>query len=238
LILIVGGGNFGVKALQHLSKIDRVLVVDPNGNCLAKDYVEYVVRDLEEFLVTERHGTALLIADGAEILAKLLEKRITLRYVVPAAPMHVAYEALKNFLKWRGFDVKPFHGTTSIARELEVLGVEVRSASSYGMLVASYMPFNMKCRLPCSEPSVCPVTGKVKPAQLYNALNSTLNKYFRKSLVLRSILLAECVGGYDPKPLQDFATELSNEITNGDVVAIATACSCHGIVNIFAYENL
>ena len=238
MILVVGGGNFGVKALQHLSKIDRVLVVDPNGNCLAKDYVEYVVRDLEEFLVIERHGTALLIADGAEILAKLLEKRVTLRYVVPAAPMHVAYEALKNFLKWKGFNVKPFHRISPIARELEVLGVEVHLAPSHGMLVASYMPFTMKCRLPCSEPSVCPVTGKVKPTQLYKAFNNILSRYFRRSLVLTSILLAESIGGYDPKPLQNFATKLSNEIVSGDVVAIATACSCHGIANIFTYEKL
>jgi hypothetical protein len=237
MILVVGGGNFGARALHQLCRVDRVLVVDPNEGCPARNYVKCVVRGLEEFLEFEKCSTAFLASDGARVLAVLFERGIKPRYVVPTAPMHVAYEALKNILLKHGFAVKPFHEITQIAAELRELGVETYLDSFRGMLVASYMPFDMKCSVPCKQPMKCPVTGKIKPLPLYMAFNSILQKHFERFLVIRSILLAESVGGYDPEALYSFTSTLLNNVTKS-VMAIATACSCHGIANFFTYERV
>jgi hypothetical protein len=69
------------------------------------------------------------------------------------------------------------------------------------------------------------------------AFNSILQKHFERFLVIRSILLAESVGGYDPEALYSFATTLLNNATKS-VIAIATACNCHGIANFFTYERV
>jgi hypothetical protein len=97
-----------------------------------------------------------------------------------------------------------------------------------GQLYISIADF--KCPENCPEPDeICTHTGKPRPMVLHEFLKSIQPKDL-KTVVIRSHQLAPGVGGYTPRDL--FAALNEIEAAQGPV-SLSTACSCHGIIQIF-----
>lgn len=232
MIFVAGGGFYGATAVSKLKNRDTVVVVDVDRECHAKAYVECIAENLDEVL-SGRCRSALVVEDAVKVFLDLVNKGFVPDVVVPAIPRHLAGEVTYRFLKLRGCNIKYY--TSSLDEVIEIFknfGAEVKVDTANGVIIASYMPFNLRCRQGCSEPQVCPITGKVKTVPLHNLIKLALSRAADKVIVLESKFVVEGIGGFSGYELADVLKDLAS-LCKGSLVAIATACACHGIANLF-----
>jgi len=236
-IFIAGGGTFGSRALIDVRKAvecAKVLVADVDEGCPARGPVEAVVRE-EELSegALEAVKSMLVIGDAASVLSKALRIGFRPKIVVPAIPRHFAAEFLRRELEARGHRVLPapraLEGALmSFPKDL-VLSASAESAT----FTSSYMPPQSRCAVPCAQPNICPVTGRFKPKPMFELIRSSMRSA-DVALVLEIRRIGEAVGGFDFHELWSFIREVeAGAAKEGLVVAIATACKCHGVANFF-----
>lgn len=237
MIFVAGGGFHGAKAVKMLKDRDTIVVADVNDECRAKEYVEYTVRNIDH-LSRVKYGSVLVIEDAPKFFIEMIARNIIPEIVIPAIPRHFAGEVFRLFLESRGYGVKPYNGDISAAlRVFKMYGVHVKDDANEGVVVASYMPFTLKCNPGCQEPPRCPVTGRTKPMPLHQLMHSAFSKVAYNTIVFASRLITEGVGGFSGHLLYNMLTELADFRGNSFSAAIATACSCHGVANLFSIER-
>ena len=138
-ILIIGAGHFGQKAVKVLSRMDPgadITVVDRNQNNLAHLVVKTVC------------------GDGIAHLCRKLSVEDPVDWIIPAIPIHVAYE-------WLRIDLKNSYAIKRVPVPASV--VKMLPHPIYGHNDAVYMSnADFFCPEDCSEPEgVCSFTGKV-----------------------------------------------------------------------------
>ena len=207
---IIGAGKFGSRAAHYLTGKDkdaRILLIDSNPDTLKgwKGQVDTVQADAITFL--ERHldgGNDMTLPD----------------WIVPAIPIHVAFEWIRCTLK------SNLHVTPISVPENLTSFVPHPVWGKNGELYASYAKFT--CPEDCPEPpGLCTVTGKPRKTDLYHVLEKVEIKDFR-SVVIRSRQLAPGVGGYTAHALINARNETGQ--SEGKVF-VSTACCCHGVVH-------
>lgn len=209
---IIGAGKFGSRAVDCLHKKDpnaRIILVDSDPNTLY-----------------EWKGRAdTVLVDGIDFLVRRLNKGVDIIYpdwIVPAIPVHIAYEWIRLTLDNR-LDVL----SVPVPDELDALlpnPARGRKGELYVSHATSMCPEN------CPEPpDICITTGKPRGTDLYKMLERvTLADY--RSVVVRSHQLAPGVGGYQVQALLYARNEVS--LSEGRVL-MSTACRCHGVVHAF-----
>jgi len=207
-ILVIGAGHFGKRAVRALGgrRNTRLQVVEKDEGALAEisdPGVERVPAEGVAFLAEHAHG--------------LPESTI----VVPALPVHLAFEWLRVLLNGKDRHrpirvpdtVKPLLPHTWDGRE--------------GSLLVSYADF--RCPDDCPEPADhCTVTGKKRGKPMYELLADILLPGFRVH-VIRSRQLAPGVGGYSVGDLKKLLGEV--ESGGNSKWLVGTACRCHGVVS-------
>jgi hypothetical protein len=205
---IIGGGKFGMKAAGALRKSDS------SHNLTIVEQQSAVCRKLR------RMGFETLCMDGINYLERKLINPLYPHWIIPAIPLHVAYEWIRARLsagkKLTGIPVPP-----------ELIGkVPHPIKGRAGQLFISIADF--KCPDNCPEPvDICSHTGKPRPMILHEFLKSLRLRGF-KSIVIRSHQLAPGVGGYKPGQLFEALKEVEAARTP---VLLSTACSCHGVMD-------
>ncbi|MEM2297351.1 MAG: hypothetical protein QXH10_07985 [Ignisphaera sp.] len=233
MIFVAGGGFYGAIAVSKLKNRDTVVVVDVNEECYAKTYVECIAKNLDEAL-NDRCRSTLVIGDAVKVFLDLVSKGFVPYVVVPAIPRHFAGEVTYSYLKLRGCIIKPYSGTLDeVVEILKNFGVEAKADTANGVVVASYMPFNLRCKQSCDEPQVCPITGKIKAIPLHELMGLVLIEVADERVVFESKFIAEGVGGFSGYELAEALKNLAS-LCRGSLVAVATACACHGLANFFA----
>lgn len=236
MIFVAGGGFYGATAVSKLKNRDTVVVVDVDKECRAKAYVECIAENLDEVL-SGRCRSALVVGDAVEVFLDLVNKGFVPDVVVPAIPRHFAGEVTYSYLRFRGYIVKPYTGSLDEVIDIfKNFRAEAKADSSNGVIVASYMPFNLRCKTNCSEPQVCPVTGKVKAVPLHKLMMLALSKITNRVIVFESKLIAEGIGGFSGYEITEVLRDLSKPCCRSNLIAIATACMCHGLANLFLLE--
>lgn len=212
ILWIIGAGKFGSRAVYSLKKKDpnaRIMLIDSDPDTLQewKGQVGTVAADGIAFLVHHLDND---------------EERAMPDWIVPAIPIHVAFEWIRLTLKGR-LDIIP----TSVPKKLASLlpnPVWGKEGELYVSYSSSICPEN------CSEPpDLCIVTGKPRGTDLYKVIER-VTVADHKSVVIRSHQLAPGVGGYRAQSLIDARREVSR---SEDRILVSTACSCHGVVNAF-----
>jgi hypothetical protein len=207
---IIGGGTFGLRAARVLRKMDsanRLTIVEKkNAVC--------------DQLSGE--GFEAVCMDGIQYLERNLIDNQFPDWIVPAIPLHVAYE-------WIGAKMPARHRIEDINIPPDLVSVLPNPISGEtGQLFISIADF--KCPANCSEPDdICTYTGKPRPMILHKFLKSIQFKDFA-SVVIRSHQLAPGVGGYTPAALFDAFSQIRDVQAP---VLLSTACSCHGVLNVF-----
>jgi hypothetical protein len=207
---IIGGGKFGLRAAKTLSK------KHPLTNLTIVEKEKAVCRQLE------RLGFEAVCRDGIQYLERNLTSASHPDWIVPAIPLHTAYEWIKTKL------LKTHHVQKITVPQDLVTELPHPINAEIGQLYISIADF--KCPENCPEPDeICTHTGKPRLMVLHEFLKSIQLKDF-KSVVIRSHQLAPGVGGYTPGTL--FAA--LNEIEAAqEPVVLSTACSCHGVMDAF-----
>lgn len=233
MIFVAGGGVYGAKAISSLRSRGFILAVDVDRYCRAREYVECIVDNVDKVLGTGC-SSVLVVGDATKIFTYLLKRGIIPEIVVPAIPKHFAGEVFRLFLELEGYTVKPY--ASDIDKALEILrrhGVEVKADHITGVVVASYMPFTLRCKPGCREPPVCPVTKKAKALDLHRLLHIAFSGVVDDVFVLESRLLDEEVGGFSGHDLFNILNNFTTKPSYRGSIAIATACTCHGVANTF-----
>jgi len=214
-IWIIGAGNFGLKAVDALIRQFpevRLTLVD-------EKYDKSESTDLSG--VHE-----LVLGDGIGFLFEHLNRSKLPDWVVPAIPVHVAYEWVVRSLK-NDYPVKQI--------EIPMALVDLLPNPIYGSNGSVYTSnADFICPDDCMEPEgVCTCTGKPRPRILHEFLSEIMLSGFR-SIVVQSRQLAPGVGGYTPSELFEV---LSLVRSIESPVLLSTACKCHGVMNAFEVES-
>jgi hypothetical protein len=207
---IIGGGKFGLRAAKSLSKkhaLDNLTIVEKDKT---------VCRQLD------RLGFEAVCTDGIQYLERNLKDAHYPDWIVPAIPLHLAYEWIRIRLS-KTRSVQEINAPNDL---VTALPHPIKAGT--GHLFISIADF--KCPEDCPEPDeICTYTGKPRLMVLHEFLKSIQRKDI-KTVVIRSHQLAPGVGGYTPRAL--FAALNEIETAQGPV-SLSTACSCHGVMNTF-----
>jgi hypothetical protein len=203
---ILGAGRFGQLAVERLLARRRpphLVVVD---------------RDLDKLRPLAEEPAELVHQEIIDFLLANLENQPD--WVIPAAPIHVAFAWLSRMLSERGgVDIVPVP---------EAVDAQVPNPwrDGKGGLYTSVARF--RCPDNCSEPrDRCTATGLPRAGDLFSLL-AKVNVPGYLPLVVRSHQLTPGVGGYRPSDLRRLMAR-ANAAT-GPIV-VATACRCHGVIH-------
>jgi hypothetical protein len=212
-VFIIGAGHFGARAARILCQRSDALVfvVDPNEEGLL---------NLKELRVHGVHG------DGIQFLLDNFHLMNNANTIVPALPLHFAYEWLIRFLP----------GDMRIEK---VPVPEMRPPlphacpASEGSILVSYADF--LCPDDCPEPVYCTVTGEKREQPLYALLRNLQLPPFQMHII-RSHQLAPGLGGYKAGDLRETAERVMTD--GARMWILGTACKCHGILTAFEILGL
>jgi hypothetical protein len=232
LVFVMGGGNFGTKALKYLKAEDaKVLVADLNPDCMAKSEVDVQTADLDVADSLVDGQTAFLVGDAVELLLALLGTKVP-DLVVTAIPGNAAAKVVAGWLSKRGYKLEPYRKV--IPRVLENIPKSLVSFvdEDSAVIVVSYMPSHMRCRENCVPPKdFCALTGRPKLASMDKLLEFSVYNLMDTSTILRSRQLTGGLGAIDGKELYSLLKRLET-LHKTLTLAIGTACDCHGILNL------
>ncbi len=213
-VCILGGGRFGLKAAEMLPKrfpeMDITIVEVARSTC----------RKIEHLPLN------LVCMDGITYLKDLLKSTDTPDWIIPAVPIHVAFEWIMRGL------LSSLHAEQiNVPEELaEVLPNAIKG--SQGQLYISNADFT--CSDNCPEPDeLCTYTRKPRPRVLYKKLESIVYKDFR-SIVIRSRQIVPGTGGFTPDDLYRALDLVASGLAP---VLISTACKCHGVMSAVRFRN-
>ncbi len=207
---IIGGGKFGLNAAKALCK------TNPSARITVVDQEKTVCRQIRTL------GYQTVCMEGLQYLDRHLISADYPDWIVPAIPLHVAYEWIKSKMSAR-YIIEAIRVPND---SISALPNPIKADT--GQLYVSIADF--KCPENCPEPDeICTYTGKPRSMILHEFLKSTRLKNF-KSVVIRSHQLAPGVGGYKPGAL--FAALKEIKASRRPLI-FSTACSCHGVMNTF-----
>ena len=217
LFVIVGAGHFGLRAAKILtgkeSRGAAVWVVDRAAASL-KPLAGLQVERIR--------------ADGIDFLVNHFTRLPPSTVIVPAVPLHLAYEWLHGYL-----------GRAWGPEKLKV-PQEIRSALPHtwegpeGTLLVSYADF--RCPDDCPEPAgYCTVTRCRRSIPLYELLDRIAPAEYNVRII-RSRQLAPGLGGYRLEDLGRLAAALPTARTERWL--IGTACKCHGMLTAFRVQPM
>ncbi|HPQ28916.1 MAG TPA: NAD-binding protein [Desulfobacteraceae bacterium] len=208
-IFIIGAGHFGGRAARSLVKKSKgpVFIVDIDENSISQ------VKDLP---------VKLIVYDGSRFLIDNFHLLKPPNLIIPALPIHLAFEWLKRYLYDR-LKIKQI----SFPQEIRDF-LPFTWQGSEGSLLISYADFI--CPDDCSEPEYCTVTGERREIPLHDLVEGLELDDFGVH-VIKSLQLAPGVGGYKVEDLMK-AAEIIVQNKEGKWL-ISTACRCHGILTAF-----
>ena len=214
-VWIIGGGKFGLRAARALGKkhsLTSLVIVEKE---------KAVCRQLEQ------SGFEAVCMDGIQYLERNLETETYPDWIVPAIPLHTAYEWIRTKLS-KTHKVKKIAVPQDLVTELpNPINAET------GRVYTSIADF--KCPENCPEPDeICTHTAKPRPMVLHEFLKSIQRKDL-KTVVIQSRQLAPGVGGYPPRDLFAVLNEIE---TARRPIMLSTACSCHGVIDTFQVSGV
>lgn len=214
-IWIIGGGRFGQKAAEKLK------IKYPHARLVVVD------NDVNTCLHLKKTAFHPVCADGIAFLsAGLSFKKPMPDWIVPAAPIHTAYEWVKDQIR-SGSGIRAEKVPDGIVSDLPN-PIKGRNGEIY-MSVADFI-----CPDNCPEPEeICTVTRKPRLFSLFRHLEKLSDERFTP-VVIRSHQLAPGVGGFRPAMLFSALKQVKNA---GSIILFCTACRCHGVMNAFSINK-
>jgi len=207
-VWIIGGGRFGLRAagwlLRQADMSVDVTLVDLDRQCLKK------ARSL---------GCATEAGDGVDFLFRKMTQNSRPDWVVPAVPVHLAWEWCRlilgknRLLSWP----LPDEIATHLPNPMQ---------GNDNQMYVSHADF--LCPPNCNEPDDrCTMTGEPRKKDMFRLI-AELNVQDIPSFVMQSRQLGPGVGGYAPADLFDLAGQIGRHYGR---CLVATACRCHGVIS-------
>ncbi|MDD4073076.1 MAG: potassium transporter [Desulfobacterales bacterium] len=210
-VWIIGGGKFGLRAARVISRNN------PGTDMVLIDKNPQLKRTCEDMAIK------FICSEAVSFLHENMEKSNAPEWIVPAIPVHVAFEWIKRELTEMGYPVTVIDVPEEVER---VLPNPVRGRN--GAFYISNADF--MCPDNCPEPeTLCTFTGKPRPRILYQTLRDLRYRDF-VSIVIQSHQLAPGAGGFTPGALFEALSRIKQR---SSPVFISTSCSCHAVMHAF-----
>jgi hypothetical protein len=207
---IIGCGYFGSRAAEKLSRKHphpKIIVVDKSKRALQK---------------VSHLPIETAVSNGITYLGQFLSDGQKTDYIIPAIPLHLAFEFILSQMKPLGarrVEIPPLPGLPN-----PIMG---KTGDLYTSL-ASFL-----CSEDCPEPArFCTTTKKRRQKPLYQILNDLEGTF--ESTVIRSQQLGPGIGGYRPKALLDLLEDIRRK-KSARFVLVSTASRCHGVTSAFSF---
>ena len=226
-ILIVGGGNAGLRAFKYCKKKKaKILIVDPDRNCILRHHTEYFLEpnEISEIDSIVTSSESVLIQGGIGTAFRLLDQ---FRFILifPTVPLHLSATFAVHYLTKLGKKIYPDKDIFPKILEKIPSNLIFNIDHKKAIATLSYMPEGLECKEKCSSPIVCPVTGIEKSAPLFEIINSAILDL--DGIVLESLQMEPGLGAIEGHSIY----ELFEFVKNKNQFIIATASRCHGIIN-------
>ncbi|MFZ0611706.1 MAG: potassium transporter [Desulfobacterales bacterium] len=209
-VWILGAGQFGEIAVV------RLRLKYPEATLVVVDEDPTALREVAAV------ATTTVLGEGSAYLAQHLEVSGPPDWIVPAIPVHVAFEWIGLRLA-AAYRIEKLTVPESVTHTLGKV-VTGQGGSVYTSLADFICPGN------CPEPAdLCFVTGKPRPVDLHKELASVAPRLMTP-VIIRSRQMSAGVGGYRPGDLFDALRQV--EACTGPVL-LGTACRCHSVLDAF-----
>lgn len=209
-IWVVGGGFFGQRAVQTLARKwpnADIVLIDPDDRAGT---------------ICRQFPCRFICCDGVSFLLENLPGVEEPDWIVPAAPVHLAYEWIRGRLA-ADFTVEDLPVPAETQAELPNV-----MPGKEGQVYTSVADFICPPDCP-APPKRCTYTGKPRPMDICRVVQRLTTPGYL-SVVVQSRQLAPGVGGYRPERLLDAFERIASMNTP---VLLTTACTCHGVMNAF-----
>lgn len=212
-IWVIGGGNFGRRAVRLLQKqtpTAKFFVVDQKPIFELPPDVEIICQEGVGWLVQQRFSESFATK------------------IIPVIPVHLAADWLKLKFEADGgrviFEEIPANLFSQLPHPIRIRSDKV---------VISHADFI--CPETCSEPDeICSYTHKKRPPPLYNLLQK-MDCGDLTPIIIRSRQFAPGVGGFFLRDLWDLLNQAKS--LPGVPLIIGSACKCHGVLDSFSYRT-
>ncbi len=212
--LIMGYGLFGQKAAYKLNKFSpaaKIIVVEPDVLAARK-------ASAAGFQVYRENAVGFMLKMSAREAARW--------WIIPALPIHLAYEWLVASLQKEKEVLK-----IPVPRGLD-LGLPLQVRGKQGSLYLSFA--NFICPEDCPEPDkYCTQTKLPRKKPLYRLLEEVRFENYQ-SLVITSQQLAPGTGGYTFQTLLTIKEKL---LSVSGYYLISTSCKCNAVTDAFCVSD-
>lgn len=207
-VWIIGSGRFGLRAAKWML-----------GHVKPEIDVTLVDRDRQSLENAASMGCTTVAGDGVEYLFREMSRTRGPDWVVPAVPVHLAWEWCRLTLGRHRLKTCP------IPEDMEeYLPHPIRGTDN--QIYVSHADF--LCPPNCSEPhDRCTMTGQPRKKDMFRWIEELAFPGF-VPFVIQSRQLGPGVGGYTPADLYALADRISGH--TGQCL-VATACRCHGVIS-------
>ena len=209
-VYIFGNGRFGSRAFHFLTprfQHANMTVVDKKIDCL------------KPIIAQGSHAVAM---DAVSFLTAAKAKMDLDDWIVPAVPIHLAFE-------WLQQELQSACRAIPVPKALENLLPNAMRGTD-GQIYVSNADFI--CPDDCPEPAAyCTVTGEPRPQVLCDTLSCLKLPGFLATCIVSS-QLAPGVGGYQWRTLCRALEDIKAH--PGDML-VSTACKCHGVMHALRY---
>jgi len=210
---IVGAGRFGRIAMERI--------------CRQMPDATLSIVDRRPFSVSQRN-IATICAEGIGWLTASLQPNAPVDMIIPAIPVHVAFEWIKSRL------IDEYRIRPLVVPDKWLKQVPHAIRGDGGRVYASHADFI--CPDNCPEPkTICTHTGKERPMDLFRLL-ANIDIEDVVPIILRSHQLLPGVGGIYPDDLIHALKSVRN--CQRPALMIATACRCHGVMDFVRLERV
>jgi len=236
LFVVAGGGCFGAKAVMFAKDVHaKVVVVDDRFDCEASNFVEKIVRGggIAKALSVKPGYATLFVQDAVEFLVRLVGTKAP-DYIVPAIPGNLAAKVVKRWLEHKGLVVEvKSQALKDVLKDIPE-NLILLCDENVGVIITSYMPKGSLCRVPCNQPvNFCPTTGRGKIGPMHRVLANVVHDKVTLGKILVSHIFRQEFGSFQGSELTSFLSDVE-KLNVPCSLAVGTACSCHGILNLFS----
>ena len=255
LMLIIGGGKFGKKAIDYArANSYRLILVDKDPNCPCSSQVARSVKD-PKLLVSQvmdsppKEGIFL-----NHDLSRLHELILSLQpdIIIPVVPIHVLSSILVGFLGSHEVFLAPDPNAADEFSENADQDLILHVGKDQGVAYLSYAKSDETCPDSCPGPlDYCPHFHREKPITMtgyvrkyFNrsgSINIKRDEWLKMEFLLDSQQLAPGLGGLsgeDVLEMLNFLDEHLQEIRDHSIkLIVGTTCNCHGVLNFYEKEK-
>ncbi len=233
VVAILGGGKFGLQALQWALKNQyKAIVFDSKPHALVREHVHAILSPDGGWTSSDfaQAPSVLVIGDALQVSFPILQE-IHPDFVIPTIPVHFLAATLVFVGREKGVSFIP--DTTEIAQLAKAFRapLNISSKPTDGILTLSYAQPGEVCPPQCAGPKdFCPTFHR-KKEKTVTQLVTDVTKANPSMFLVESQQLTKGLGGIPGAVFFDIIQRFQTNLPARFIVA--TTCNCHGVLHAF-----